>query len=602
MRGVKRTGAWNSSSPSNDEAEAKMIRLRLVPTTFAIAFAITVFAGRAAAQDQAAIDKLVQMNKKALDDYDTLEWESAKNTLLDALRAGKKAGLDNHPVMARTYVHLGAVYITGFKNRDKALQSFTRALEIDPGIQLSKGIATTEVNDVFAEAKRARGGGGGGETTSPAKKRRGPVMEGSEEAPTPEKKKKQAAMSTSDDESEEKDLPVKITALDCPNEDEAILDRPATLRCALAKTPTLAQVAKVYLMYQEPGKDAYTELQMTKSPKGWYVAKIPKKAVAGKSIRYYFEGRNASGKPIVRNGEESDPQILLLMTEENYRARKKRPAPGEEPEENPLERPEGPYTGPRFKLGQEDVTKKGLDVRFGNRKWWIGLGAGSGFGFAKGDGLEAVNRSPETTLAPGDVPMCGRGEGFHDLASCFQPGGAWAGLFHLAPEIGVHLNSDWAISVEGRLQYIPQPAQYAKYASRGAISGLFKVMRYTKQAKIRFFVSGIAGGGEGFRFTVKPATAANCNNTNPDALCKVQDFTDTIRGGPAIAGGGVGLYYEASKRAAIVLEAHGLAGFPVFSFVVDGNLALQINFYSETKKTTESEGRYIPKEEDEEPK
>src|SRR4029079_2064375 len=140
---------------------------------------LTVFAGRAVAQDQAAIEKLVQMNKKALDDYDTLEWDAAKKTLLDALVAGKKAGLDNHPVMARTYVHLGAVYITGFKNRDKAIQSFTRALEIDPAIQLSKGIATREVTDAFNEAKGSRGGaaaaGGGGGETQPAKKRRGPV-------------------------------------------------------------------------------------------------------------------------------------------------------------------------------------------------------------------------------------------------------------------------------------------------------------------------------------------------------------------------------------------------------------------------------------------
>src|SRR5215510_2000036 len=176
-QGGRRTGAWNSSSPSNEhEAEAKMIRLRLGPTSFAMALAISLFAGQAMAQDQAAIEKLVQMNKKALDDYDTLEWDAAKKTLLDALVAGKKAGLENHPVMARTYVHLGAVYITGFKNRDKALQSFSRALEIDPGIQLSKGIATSEVSELFAEAKRRGGGGGGGDTSAaPAagKKRRG---------------------------------------------------------------------------------------------------------------------------------------------------------------------------------------------------------------------------------------------------------------------------------------------------------------------------------------------------------------------------------------------------------------------------------------------
>src|SRR5262245_38700360 len=159
-----------------------MIRPRstLISYALAITVAVVSFAGNALAQDQAAIEKLVQMNKKALDDYDTLEWESAKKTLLDALMAGKKAGLDNHPVMARTYVHLGAVYITGFRNRDKAIQSFSRALEIDPGIQLSRGIATQEVNDAFAEAKRGKGGGstGGEQPPPPPKKgRKGPVME-----------------------------------------------------------------------------------------------------------------------------------------------------------------------------------------------------------------------------------------------------------------------------------------------------------------------------------------------------------------------------------------------------------------------------------------
>ena len=143
----------------------------LVLSTFAVVVAVALPARRAAAQDQGAIDKLVQMNKRALEDYDTLEWDSAKRTLLDALMAGKKAGLDNHPVMARTYVHLGAVYITGFKNREKAIQSFVRALEIDPSIQLTKGIASAEVNDAFAEAQRKAGGGasagGGGDENRP---------------------------------------------------------------------------------------------------------------------------------------------------------------------------------------------------------------------------------------------------------------------------------------------------------------------------------------------------------------------------------------------------------------------------------------------------
>ena len=44
-----------------------------------------------------------------------------------------------------------------------------------------------------------------------------------------------------------------------------------------------------------------------------------------------------------------------------------------------------------------------------------------------------------------------------------------------------------AFSLEGRFQYIPQPAKYARFAARGALSGLVKLMVYTKQSQIRFF-------------------------------------------------------------------------------------------------------------------
>ena len=75
-----------------------------------------------------------------------------------------------------------------------------------------------------------------------------------------------------------------------------------------------------------------------------------------------------------------------------------------------------------------------------------------------------------------------------------------------------------------------------------------------------------------------------------------------MRGGPLIGGAGLGLYYEATRRVSLVLEAHALAGFPIFSFVVDGNLALQFNFYAGGGGDATPPGRYVPKEEDEEPK
>ena len=134
----------------------------------------------ALAQDDAAVEKLVSMNKKALEDYDTLEWDAAKRTLLEALVTGKKAGLENHPIVARTYVHLGAVYITGFRDRQKGMQSFARALEIDPSIRLAKNMSTPELEAAFADAakqSRGRGAPPPAAEAPPPPRRRGPIME-----------------------------------------------------------------------------------------------------------------------------------------------------------------------------------------------------------------------------------------------------------------------------------------------------------------------------------------------------------------------------------------------------------------------------------------
>ena len=199
-----------------------MIRSKYIAlSAVSLAFLGTALVSQTAfAQDQAVIDKLVSMNKKALDDYDTLDWDSAKKRLLDALMTGKKAGLDNHPVMARTYIHLGAVYITGFKDRQKGLQSFGRALDIDPNIQLSKGIESADVNAAFQEAKRSHTGGGGaaaGGAAASSGKRRGPVMDADgNEARVQRAQARQAPVASDDDENNEPDLPVHINALDCP--------------------------------------------------------------------------------------------------------------------------------------------------------------------------------------------------------------------------------------------------------------------------------------------------------------------------------------------------------------------------------------------------
>ncbi|HSZ82815.1 MAG TPA: hypothetical protein VLA14_11065 [Polyangia bacterium] len=532
--------------------------MALVALSAATPFLIS---GTAQAQDQALIDKIVAMNKKALDDYDTLEWDTAKRTLLEALVAGKKGGLDGHPVMARTYVHLGCVYLTGLKDRQKGVQSFIRALEIDPTVRIERNMTDPDLEEAFADAQRQAkpkvvAGAAApppvaeapAETPAPVPpppptpKRRRPIMEGDAPPPPPPQS---SGSSGATDDSGEPDLPVHINALDCPTPDEVPPDKSFKLRCAVA--PNLG-VANVFLLYRIPGNEEFGSVQMERTPKGWYEGKLPKKGVTGKSVQLYFEGRNSAGKPVVSNGRADSPNLILIREEAAAKeAEEETGVSGQalDTEENPLDENDE-SRGPRLYLGKVDKSKIGLDTRYGNRKWWIGLGVGSGFGYAKGNGLET---RPDLQAKYG-----------------YKPGGGWAGLGQLAPELGLQLTPDFALSLEGRNQWIPQSSKYSKFVAHGAQSVLLRALFYTRQSRVRFYGSLMAGGGEGFRFVLHPDASRT-------------DYGDTVRGGPYLAGVGGGLYVEISHSISFITELNGLAGFPIFSAVADLNLGFQINIY-----------------------
>ncbi|HEY2902163.1 MAG TPA: tetratricopeptide repeat protein [Polyangia bacterium] len=496
------------------------------------------------APNQAIVDRLVQMNQKALDDYDTLEWDSAKRTLLEALVIGKKAGLDNHPVLARTYVHLGAVYLTGYKDKQKSLQSFIRALEIDPSITIQKSMLSSDLADVFAQAARqAKPRAAAAPPPPPPPPKPAPVetpkvaaappppppsqahrgtlpVEGDVPPPPPPVK---ASGKNDDSDSEEPDLPVHINALDCPVSDETPPEKNVAVRCAVA--PELG-AASVTLLYRVPGSEDFVESPMKKTPKGWFVGRIPKKAVSGKAVQFYFEARDRADKAIASNGRGDSPNLILIRERTDSDS-----AGGDdegrhpEVEENPLE------------------DTRGVPSPFGQRKWWLGLMVGSGIGYAGGDGPEART----------------------ELRGLFLPGIAYSSLGHLAPEIGVQLGSHLALSLQGRNQYIPQAKKYEKYAATGAQSVLLRLLLMTGQHRVRAYGAAMVGGGEGFRLVIYP---------DPQD----RNFKDTVRGGPGLAGLGAGVTVEVTSAFSLVLETNGLVGFPHFSAVVDGHAGFQVNF------------------------
>src|SRR5258706_14363464 len=121
---------------------------KLLPVAFVLFFVAPAFA-------QADIEKQVgKMNKRAMEDYDSLEFESARKTLIDAVAMLRANGYDETPLAAKTYVNLGMVYIAGFKDRNRGVQQFVNALKIKPDFKLDPMVSTPELEEAFGAAQK----------------------------------------------------------------------------------------------------------------------------------------------------------------------------------------------------------------------------------------------------------------------------------------------------------------------------------------------------------------------------------------------------------------------------------------------------------------
>jgi len=109
-------------------------------------------AGAARADDQDVIAKVVELNREGVAQYQKKHYDAARKVLKQALELCESSGLDHHPVAARTHIHLGIVIVAGFGQREIGTRQFNEAIQIDPNISLTPGLATPVVEDVFNEA------------------------------------------------------------------------------------------------------------------------------------------------------------------------------------------------------------------------------------------------------------------------------------------------------------------------------------------------------------------------------------------------------------------------------------------------------------------
>ena len=107
-----------------------------------------------AADSDAVLEQMTTLNASALEDYSNGDFDKAKSRLLQAVALGKKdPNLQGHPMLARTYVHLGALYVDGIEDRKAGVGYFVKALKLKPDIEVTEALLTKSVQSAFDTAR-----------------------------------------------------------------------------------------------------------------------------------------------------------------------------------------------------------------------------------------------------------------------------------------------------------------------------------------------------------------------------------------------------------------------------------------------------------------
>jgi len=244
---------------------------------------------RAAEPADETLNKLVELNKKALTRYEALDMEGAALLLRQALELCQSASLDNHPTAARTHLHLGIIQVSGLKNREQGLAEFQQAIAIDPTITITKSLINPDVQAAFAEAQSASARP---KATPPSL----PFPTG-QETPVREALAKGLAPGINH--------PPVISAT-----------RDKTIAIKVQVPPGLG-AAKIILAYRAEDADEFLVRDMipVENTRAWFHAEIPVEATQGKQVAYYIEAQNADDRELAHSGTPEIPHTIALALE-----------------------------------------------------------------------------------------------------------------------------------------------------------------------------------------------------------------------------------------------------------------------------------------------
>jgi hypothetical protein len=536
----------------------------------ALALLVSVTAGPAFAQDKAVVERLNELDRQAIADYAAADFESARLGLREAITLAGKSGLAADPVMAKLWADLGALYINGLKDKPKGGKALGMALKIDPRAQPSEPMMTPEVKAALAAAAGAAAPpaapAGAALPAAPPGAVAAPAPPGAPPAaapagaaavagadltataaepvppPPPPKPKRKRNTGT------EPDLPANIPQpLYCPNMDEAPPEENVVFYCVLSpELEARTEVKKVTLFYRSGGAERWTSATTRRSELGWWKAVLPGDAVTGKSVQFYLDAKDPAGKSVGHAGRDDSPNQLFVREGApslsggvwaGMQAARRDGDDSASQEEDPLEAVARQREEERFAAGIH---------RRGKGAFFMGVSFGSGYGWHPRGKLEFYE---DATIEAGFIP---------------------SGLLYVQPFLGYQVTESIAVGAEARLQYIPQTGSgdpKAGAPAAGAALVLGRLQYLFGRGNLQGTVSLLGGVGD-FRLTIGPQTqvkAAYLRN-------------DSVRGGPLVAGGGLGFIYHFSPHLGLVVDGRGLLGGGNLAAVFDLSGGLAIAF------------------------
>jgi hypothetical protein len=498
------------------------------------------------------VDKQVQkMNKRAMDDYDALEFEAAKKTLTDAVALLRANGLDDQPIAAKTYANLGIVYINGLKDRARGVQQLVNALRIKPDYKVDPAVATPELDEAFQAAQKQAARMGGKPpppkpvTPPPPKPTPPPEKPPEKPAPPPEKPIEKPPEKPAEEVHGLVHVPV----------DESRPSSPIPVR---AKLGSDVGATRLFLFFRGSGQEDFVSVPMKNSSGAEWVGVIPADAVTGKSLQYYLEARDARGRAVTNAGSAPNPFIIALS--------ETAPPPTNVPEVD-VEDP----------LMKERLAKKRAQEERRSTRDHLFIFVMPGFGF----GVEPAGNHTE-------VAWQYQTQGANAMKFIPQPVGSTGvavAPFHLAAEVGYLITPRFSLSIVGRFQLVTGAnAETVRNGSEmGATTKAFGAVAAFVRARYRFLEGRFhpylhldLGGGE-IRHVldissaesdehplVDKYTADQWNGGRQSDLMTYQqqvcgnhrNCSDTISLGYVFVGGGAGIWYDFAAHFAFILDVN----------------------------------------------